>query len=168
MPRTLNLFSDESVEELYAMLRWWRKFFPPARGRAGAAGGRSPATRRPFELTAPLLAGGTAAAVFLRWDASANGGAGDYVITSETLTVSDPLGRAAGVSGDKGLAQAIQADNGVVWEAILCPGQIEAQTVVTDFRVNGNTLQIKTRSVRVIPAGAESGWTTKHTGTTCP
>ena len=44
----------------------------------------------------------------------------------------------------------------------------EVQQVVTDFRVTGVTLQIKTRDILVFPDGAESGWTTIHTGTTCP
>lgn len=43
----------------------------------------------------------------------------------------------------------------------------EIQQVVTDFRVNGVTLQIKTRDILVFPDDDESDWTTVHTGTTC-
>ena len=41
-------------------------------------------------------------------------------------------------------------------------------TVLTDIQVSGNTLQKKTRTIKVIAAGTESGWTTFHTGTNCP
>ena len=45
----------------------------------------------------------------------------------------------------------------------------EVETVVTDFQVDttNNLLQVKTRSIVVVPAGDESGWTTVHTGTEC-
>ena len=46
--------------------------------------------------------------------------------------------------------------------------EIETQSVITDFQVTGQTLQVKTRDISILPKGAESGWTTKHTGTTCP
>ena len=41
-------------------------------------------------------------------------------------------------------------------------------TVVTDYRVDSNKLQKKTRDIYVLYAGTESGWTDVHTGTTCP
>lgn len=41
-------------------------------------------------------------------------------------------------------------------------------TVITDYRINGLTLQKKTRTITIIAAEAESAWTTVHTGTTCP
>ncbi|MBA7579442.1 hypothetical protein ES708_21313 [subsurface metagenome] len=41
-------------------------------------------------------------------------------------------------------------------------------TVVTAVQVTGVTLQKKTRTLKVVSAGAESGWTTFHTGTECP
>ena len=50
------------------------------------------------------------------------------------------------------------------WEATT-PTEI---TVVTAFQVTGVTLQVKTRTVKAVAAGAESGWTTAHTGTNCP
>ena len=162
-----NLLSDEAVRELYAMLRWWRRIVRPA-SRPTDAGRRLPATRRAFELTADLVPGGTADAVFLKWDALGDSGAGEYISTAETLVVSDPLNRSTGKSGDRGFARAIQAENGIVWEVTNNPGEIETQTVITAFQVTGTTLQVKTRSVRMIPDGDESAWTTVHTGTTCP
>ena len=39
--------------------------------------------------------------------------------------------------------------------------------VITDFQVTGTTLQVKTREIVIVPAGDESAWTTKHTGTEC-
>jgi hypothetical protein len=50
------------------------------------------------------------------------------------------------------------------WEAT-APTEI---TVVTAFQVSGLTLQVKTRTVKAISAGTESGWTTVHTGNECP
>lgn len=44
----------------------------------------------------------------------------------------------------------------------------EVVTVITDLRVDGVTVQKKTRDVIVIPTAAESGWTTWHTGESCP
>lgn len=44
----------------------------------------------------------------------------------------------------------------------------EVITVVTDLRVDGVTVQKKTRDVICIPTGAESDWTTWHTGESCP
>jgi hypothetical protein len=41
-------------------------------------------------------------------------------------------------------------------------------TVVTAFRVEGTDVQVKTRTIYVPKADAESDWTTIHTGTTCP
>lgn len=41
-------------------------------------------------------------------------------------------------------------------------------TVVTAFQVTGLTLQVKTRTARVVVAGAESEWTTVHTCNECP
>ena len=41
------------------------------------------------------------------------------------------------------------------------------ETVLTDFRVNGVTLQVKTRDIVVAAASTESAWTTRHTGTAC-
>ena len=40
--------------------------------------------------------------------------------------------------------------------------------VVTDFRVDGTELQVKTRTIYVPKVDAESDWTTVHTGTECP
>ena len=40
-------------------------------------------------------------------------------------------------------------------------------TVVTDVQVTGNTLQKKTRTITAANVGAESAWTTFHTGATC-
>lgn len=40
-------------------------------------------------------------------------------------------------------------------------------TVLTDFRVQGTTLQVKTRAIKVLHYSSESDWTTVHTGTTC-
>ncbi len=45
---------------------------------------------------------------------------------------------------------------------------MEAVTVVTAFRVEGTDLQVKTRTIYVPKADAESDWTTVHTGTECP
>jgi hypothetical protein len=46
---------------------------------------------------------------------------------------------------------------------------VEARRVLTDFRVDGLTLQTKSRAAHLDPAGDESDWTTKHTGTDdCP
>ena len=52
-------------------------------------------------------------------------------------------------------------------------GPIATFTVLTNFQVTGITLQKKTRSITVTEGivtniGAESGWTTVHTGTVCP
>ena len=41
------------------------------------------------------------------------------------------------------------------------------QSVVTNWRVSGNTIQIKTRDIFVMPAEDESDWTTVHTGNDC-
>ena len=41
------------------------------------------------------------------------------------------------------------------------------QTYVTDIRVNGTTLQYKTRDAFIFPASEESDWTTWHTGEDC-
>jgi hypothetical protein len=41
------------------------------------------------------------------------------------------------------------------------------QTYITDIQVSGNTLQYKTRDAYIFPAGAESAWTTWHTGEDC-
>lgn len=46
--------------------------------------------------------------------------------------------------------------------------QLTNMTVVTNIRVDGVTLQYKTRPIVAVAAGAESGWTTWHTGTVCP
>ena len=50
------------------------------------------------------------------------------------------------------------------------PSEVDlvAVTVVTDVRVNGTALEKKTRTIYVLKADAESGWTSFHTGTTCP
>ena len=44
----------------------------------------------------------------------------------------------------------------------------EVWQVVTDVRVTGVTIQIKTRDLFGFWADDESSWTTIHTGTTCP
>ena len=41
------------------------------------------------------------------------------------------------------------------------------QTYVTDIRVNGTTLQYKTRDAFIFPASDETNWTTWHTGEDC-
>jgi len=43
-----------------------------------------------------------------------------------------------------------------------------AETFETEEQVTGLTFQGKHREIRVNPTGAESGWTTWHTGTACP
>lgn len=43
----------------------------------------------------------------------------------------------------------------------------ETITVVTNVRVSGLTIQIKTRSIKVMPVSDESDWTTIHTGADC-
>jgi hypothetical protein len=46
---------------------------------------------------------------------------------------------------------------------------LATQTVLTDFQVDATDklIQVKSRSLYVRPAAAESSWTTKHTGTEC-
>lgn len=46
---------------------------------------------------------------------------------------------------------------------------LATQTVLTDFQVDATNklIQVKSRSLYVRPAAAESSWTTKHTGTEC-
>lgn len=53
------------------------------------------------------------------------------------------------------------------WES---GAEAETQTVMTNFQVDGanQKLQKKTRSVKLKPAGDESGWTDVHTGSICP
>jgi len=46
--------------------------------------------------------------------------------------------------------------------------RITALTVVTGVQVSGTDVQIKTRTISAIDVGVESGWTTIHSGTTCP
>jgi hypothetical protein len=41
------------------------------------------------------------------------------------------------------------------------------QTVLTDVRVNGLTLQYKSRDILIFPDADESDWTTWHTGEDC-
>lgn len=76
-------------------------------------------------------------------------------------------------SAASGSAQIIYKESGIgtKWALIRFAGGVgvEQQQVITDFRVNGTTLQVKTRTVDIIPVDgqSESGWTTIHTGTTC-
>lgn len=46
-------------------------------------------------------------------------------------------------------------------------GPLSLQTHVTDVQVSGVELQKKTREEYVMASGAESGWTTWHTGEAC-
>lgn len=68
-------------------------------------------------LTSHLDAGGTASAVTLVWDESANSGDGDYA-TVETVTVRDTLGQFWGLIGEQLVCRPIHSDNGVVWEVL--------------------------------------------------
>lgn len=54
----------------------------------------------------------------------------------------------------------------------ICLGEsgMVKEDVITDFQVDTDNqkLQVKTRSLYVMPEAAESGWTDKHTGSVCP
>jgi len=116
-----NLLTDEALAELTAMLRWWRRLVTPAKWRDDPAR-RQPASRRVFELIDQLEMGGTADAYLCRWDPAGDSGAGEYTATTEEITVADPLSKAWGLPGEMGVAEAIQADDGVVWRVVENPG----------------------------------------------
>jgi hypothetical protein len=54
-----------------------------------------------------------------------------------------------------------------VAKVFCCVNPVITQQVVTDVRVDGLTLQKKTRDVLVFPVTAESAWTSWHTGAEC-
>ncbi len=116
-----NLIPDELLADLLAMLRWWRHLVTPAKRRDDRAR-RQPATRRVFELIDQLAMGGTADAYLCRWDSSGDSGAGEYATQTEQIEVADPLNKAWGLPGEKGVAEAVQADNGIVWRVVENPG----------------------------------------------
>lgn len=74
-------------------------------------------------------------------------------------------------------ARVAAADDFYVWDGAkmttVAAGATGSVTAVTDVQVSGVTLQKKTRVLTVVNGlitviGAESGWTTWHTGTECP
>jgi hypothetical protein len=113
-----------------------------------------------FELAGDLAPGGQAEAYQVTWDGT--GYVADYA--SGTATVYDVLGCYRGVTGDWGFAwQGPDSPNNQI--VVL---QMKKQTVVTDYRVDSNKLQKKTRDLWGIWDNDESAWTDVHTGTTCP
>lgn len=84
------------------------------RGRRGRWQGRQTRPRW-YQLTAPLDAGGTAAAQRLRWDAAA----GAYVVdAAETVVLADLVGQHWGLGGERLRAELRRADSGAVYEVV--------------------------------------------------
>ena len=95
-----------------------------------------------------------------------------YVVWAvRTLTAITSLRREAGKLQYKTTEAAvfILGDESATWTEVDGQDDIEAQDVITDFRVDALTLRTKTRSVYVDPAAAEGDWDTVHTCTEdCP
>lgn len=75
-------------------------------------------------------------------------------------------------SGNVVMIERLKNSSGVRNWYVTHPSPIETllvdQVVVTDWQVDAPDIEMKTRSLRVIPNADETGWVTEHNGTECP